>query len=108
MTIGTIKLLVLSNLYFITTIKVILDILCILEKMAEVMKEENIKEEDEFSNKELNVQITPEESCTAFISDPRSTFVPDPCTAYVPEPELQVKLEDYEVKGNFKFEKSRH
>jgi len=82
--------------------------------MAEFIKEENIKEEDEFSNKELTVQITPEKSCTAFVPDIRATFVPDPCTAFVPEsfepyePELQVKLEDYEVKGNFKFEKSRH
>ena len=79
--------------------------------MAEFVKEENIKEEDEFSNKELTVQITPEKSCTAFISDPCSTFVPDPCSAYVPEPyepELQVKFEDFEVKGNFKFEKRRH
>ena len=64
--------------------------------MAEFMKVENIKEEDEFPNKELTVQITAEKSCT--------DYVPDPCTAY--EPELQVKLEDYDVKGNLKLESS--
>ena len=68
------------------------------------MKVENIKEEDEFPNKELTVQITAEKSCTAYVTDPCTAYVPEPFEPY--EPELQVKLEDYDVKGNLKLEQS--